>query len=156
MWERTKGQSTDEEPFTVLGKDVRFKGVARFNGTVQLDCYFEGDIHAAEVLVVGDDAIIQGTIHAGTVISSGKIRGDITASEKVQLLKAAVLIGNVQTPSFSIADGAYFKGYCDMGAASWATAPLIAQASAIEERSLPAQLIESNGGSPATPSNLMV
>ena len=67
------------------------------------------------MLVVGEYGVIRGTITAGTLISNGKIRGNVTASDKVQLLKSAVLIGDVPSPSFSIEEGAHFKGVSDMG-----------------------------------------
>jgi cytoskeletal protein CcmA (bactofilin family) len=121
MWDtkkRTDNQA-DGENFTVLGKDVTFKGVVHFESTVRLDSCFEGEIHTKGVLVVGEHGVIRGTITTGTLISSGKIRGNVTASDKVQLLKSAVLIGDVHSPSFSIEEGAYFKGLSDMGANPW-------------------------------------
>ena len=47
MWETKKQKviQTGGENFTVLGKDVTFKGVVHFEGTVQLDSCFEGEIH---------------------------------------------------------------------------------------------------------------
>ena len=45
------------------------------------------------------------------------MEGNITASHKVQLLKPAVVIGDVHSPAFSMEDGVYFHGMCDMGAA---------------------------------------
>lgn len=119
MWERKKEPAANGEHFTVLGKDVVFKGIARFEGTVQLDSRFEGEIHTTGVLVVGEHAAITGTITAGTVVSGGRIRGDITATDKVRLLKSAVLVGNVQAPSFSMEEGAYFNGFCAMGESPW-------------------------------------
>jgi cytoskeletal protein CcmA (bactofilin family) len=41
----------------------------------------------------------------------------ITANKKIQLLKPAVLIGDVHTPTFAMEEGVYFQGECDMGAA---------------------------------------
>jgi cytoskeletal protein CcmA (bactofilin family) len=118
MWDNKK--RTDHHPngeqFTILGKDVVFKGVVHFEGTVQLDSCFEGEIHTKGTIVVGEHAVIRGTITAGTLITSGKIRGNVAASGKVQLLKPAVLIGDVHTPLFSMEEGTYFKGFTDMGA----------------------------------------
>lgn len=121
MWNTKKpnDNQADEENFTVLGRDVTFKGVVQFESTVRLDSCFEGEIHAKGVLVVGEHGVIRGTITAGTLISSGKIRGNVTASDKVQLLKSAVLIGDVHSPSFSMEEGAYFKGFTDMGVNPW-------------------------------------
>lgn len=116
MWETRKQKpSQSVEHFTVLGRDVTFTGIVHFEGTVQLDSCFEGEIHAKGVLVVGEHAVIRGTVSAGTLISSGKIQGNVTASNKVQLLKSAVQIGDVHTPAFSIEEGAYFRGLVDMG-----------------------------------------
>jgi len=122
MWENKKrtDYQYNGEPFTILGKDVMFKGIVRFEGTVQLDSRFEGEIHTDGTIVVGEHAVIHGVIHAGTLISSGKIKGNVTASQKVHLLKPAVMIGDVQVPSFLMEEGAYFKGFTDMGANPWA------------------------------------
>lgn len=118
VWDNKKRAEhhTDSEAFTILGKDVRFKGIVHFEGTVQLDSCFEGEIHAKGTIVIGENAVIRGTITAGTLITSGKIQGNVAASGKVQLLKPAVLIGDVQTPSFSMEEGVYFKGFTNMGA----------------------------------------
>jgi cytoskeletal protein CcmA (bactofilin family) len=118
MWDNKKrtDHHPDSEPFTILGKDVIFKGVVHFQGTVQLDSCFEGEIHTNGTIVVGEHAVIRGTITAGTLITSGKIQGNVAASGKVQLLKPAVLIGDVRAPLFSVEEGAYFKGFTDMGA----------------------------------------
>lgn len=117
MWEtkKVKASGTEAEHFTVLGKDVTFKGIVQFHGTVQIDSCFEGEIHTTGVLVVGEHAVIRGIITAGTLISSGTIHGTVTAAAKVQLLKSAVQLGDVQAPALSVEEGAYFRGYTDMG-----------------------------------------
>jgi|GEM_PF-396770 len=125
MWDMKKQKTAQAggDNFTVLGKDVTFKGVVHFEGTVQLDSCFEGEIHTKGVLVVGEHAVIRGTVAVGTLISSGKIHGTVAASDKVQLLKSAVQIGDVQAPLFSIEEGAYFRGLTEMGPRPSAEAP---------------------------------
>lgn len=126
MWEHhTKRNATTDgsENIAYLGKDVQFKGVIHFEGTLQIDSHFEGEIHTKGVLTVGEHGVIQGTIHAGTVISGGKIKGNITAAEKVQLLKSAVLVGDVHAPFFSMEEGAHIQGQIDMGASPWVDEP---------------------------------
>lgn len=117
MWGTTKRNETQAEGdhFTVLGKDVTFKGVVHFQSTVRLDGCFEGEIHTKGMLVVGEHAVIRGTITVGTLISSGKIQGNVTATDKVQLLKTAVHTGDVTSPMLSVEEGAYFRGRTDMG-----------------------------------------
>jgi cytoskeletal protein CcmA (bactofilin family) len=107
------------ENFTFLGKGVDFKGVLNFNGTVRVDGRVEGEIHTSGTLIVGEHAVITGIIEAGTLITSGKMRGTVTAVERVQILKPAVLIGDILTPSIAIEDGAHFHGMCHMGDHQW-------------------------------------
>lgn len=152
MWDSKKKKTVeaDAEHFTVLGKDVTFKGIVHFQGTVQLDSCFEGEIHTSGVLVVGEHAVIRGTLSVGTLISSGKIHGNVTATDTVQLLKTAVQIGDIQAPHFSIEAGAYFKGLTEMGPSQ--SADELLQPSTIlpheapwhDARSLP--LVESESG----------
>jgi len=126
MWEQNaqrKDHSGDSESITLFGKDVRLKGVLHFEGTLRIDGHFEGEIHSKGILQVGERAVIKGTIHAGTLISSGKIKGTILAAEKVQLLKSAILVGDVRSPFFSMEVGAHIQGQIDMGASPWVDEP---------------------------------
>ncbi|MDA2910988.1 polymer-forming cytoskeletal protein, partial [Nitrospiraceae bacterium AH_259_D15_M11_P09] len=103
MWKR-KGKNNslrDNENFTFLGKGVDFKGVVHFDGTVRIDGRLEGEIHTNGTLIVGENAVIKAIISAGSLICSGKINGTINAAEKIELMKPAVLIGDVRSPSFS-------------------------------------------------------
>ncbi|MEC4680241.1 MAG: polymer-forming cytoskeletal protein [Nitrospirota bacterium] len=121
MWgekEKTKRDAGfGQEFYTFLGKGVDFKGKAQFEGTVRVDGNFEGEITIDDTLIIGETAVIKGTITGGTIVSSGRFEGVITANKKVQLLKPAVLIGDVHTPMFAVEEGVYFQGECDMGVA---------------------------------------
>lgn len=118
MWAR-KEQITPSEPdydnFTLLAKDVDFKGIVNFDGTVRVDGRVEGEIHTTGTLIVGEHAIIKGVVSAGVLMNSGKINGTITAAEKIQILKPGVLVGDIRTPSIAIEEGSHFQGMCDMG-----------------------------------------
>ena len=63
--------------------------------------------------------MIKGLITAGTVICGGKIKATITATEKVQLLKSDVVLGDVRKPAIVIEEGAHIHGMCDMGVNKW-------------------------------------
>jgi len=62
---------------------------------------------------------VEGTITAGTVVSSGRIKAKVTANERIQLLKTATLIGEVLTPVLIMEEGAKLQGTTDMGVAAW-------------------------------------
>ena len=120
MWgdknEKTKKKPiAEEDHYTFLGKGVDFKGTASFDGTVRIDGHFEGEINAGDMLIIGECAMIKGAITGGVIVSSGKVEGNVLASERVELLNNAVLIGDVHAPSFSMEVGVIFQGLCDMG-----------------------------------------
>ncbi len=122
MWpigDKNTQAGSDSENFTFLGKDVVFKGVVNFNGTIRIDGRLEGEIHTTGTLIVGEYAVIKGIVSTGIVITSGKINGTVTATESIQLLKPGVLIGDIRTPAILIEEGAHFHGMCDMGANKW-------------------------------------
>ncbi len=111
-WEATFEEGT----YAFLGKGVDFKGKAKFDGSVRIDGDFDGQIVSQDTLVIGESGVVKGEISCESMICSGKIEGNVIASQKVQLLKPAVLIGGILTPSFSMEEGVLFHGTCDMGA----------------------------------------
>src|SRR3712207_7492473 len=98
---KKNGQENDEN-FTFLGRGVDFKGIINFDGTVRIDGRLEGEVHTKGTLVIGEHAIIKGMITAGTLICGGRVKATITATERVQLLKPAIVMGDVRTPSIVI------------------------------------------------------
>jgi cytoskeletal protein CcmA (bactofilin family) len=112
--EEQSSEAGEGEVIAFVGRGVEFKGVITYNGTVRIDGRLDGEIHTEGVLVVGEDAVITAQVTAGTVISRGKITGDIAASGKVRLLAPAVLNGSVKAPLLSIEEGVLFNGSLEM------------------------------------------
>ena len=99
----------DDGNITLLAKGVELKGEIRVEGTVRIDGRLEGDIFTKGQVIVGEDGVVKGTITAGVLISSGRIKATITASDRVQLLKTGVIMGEVHAPLFSMEEGAKFQ-----------------------------------------------
>ena len=113
--ERDRQPLHPDEIIAFLGKGTEFKGIITYEGTVRIDGRVEGEIITKGTLVVGESAVIHAEISAGTVVVGGRITGNITASEKVQLLAPAILTGAVKTPLLVIEEGVRFNGSCEMG-----------------------------------------
>lgn len=101
--------------FALLGKSVNFKGSINFHGTMQIDGRVEGEVHVTGTLIVGEHAVITGILSASVLMNSGTISGTITATEKIQILKPGLLIGEIRTPVIAIEEGSQLQGTCDMG-----------------------------------------
>ena len=97
-----------------VGKGVEFKGTISYSGTVRIDGYLDGEIHTDGVLLVGEDAVIQAKITAGTIVCKGKITGDVVAKDRVKLRAPAVMNGSVKAPVLSMEDGVLFNGALEM------------------------------------------
>lgn len=108
------GADKEENVIAFVGKGVEFKGVISYNGTVRIDGVLDGEIHTEGTLLVGEEAVLTAKVSAGTVVSKGKITGDIMAKEKIRLLAPAILNGSVKTPMLSMEEGVLFNGNIEM------------------------------------------
>ncbi len=108
-----------DDNITLLAKGVLLRGEIHVEGTVRIDGRLDGDIQTKGQVIIGEDGLVQGTITAGTVISSGRIKAKVMAAERVQLMKTATLIGEVLTPVLIMEEGAKLQGVADMGVAAW-------------------------------------
>ena len=97
-----------------VGKGVEFKGIISYSGTVRIDGYLDGEIHTDGVLLIGEEAVVQAKITAGTIVCKGKVTGDVVAKECVKLRAPAVMNGSVKTPVLSMEDGVLFNGALEM------------------------------------------
>lgn len=109
----------DDGNMTLLAKGVELKGEIKVDGTVRIDGRLEGDVHTKGEVIVGEDGVVKGAIHADSLISSGRIKATVTATGKVELLKTAILIGEVHCPIMLMEEGAKFQGVSDMGITGW-------------------------------------
>lgn len=116
MLKKSSGTPAQSEITAFLGKGTQFKGVLSFEGTIRVDGKVEGEILSKDTLIAGDGALLQGEISVGTLISSGRITGNINASQKVHLIAPANIQGNIRTPKLIIEEGVVFDGNCEMAA----------------------------------------
>ena len=86
----------------VLGSDVEIKGTLKFTGELTFEGKLEGEIHSDGILNLGDTAVINGNIDAQSVVVRGKINGNITAKEKVDIKTKAELFGDVRAAKLAI------------------------------------------------------
>ena len=98
----------------LLDKGCSFEGKLTFDGTVQINGDFNGEIFSDGTLVIGNDAKVNAKIFVDTLVSYGKVEGEIEAKSRVEMHVPAVLLANIKTKSLSIEDGVIFEGQCNM------------------------------------------
>jgi cytoskeletal protein CcmA (bactofilin family) len=98
-----------------LYKGSRVSGQLSFQGAARIDGSVEGEIHCQGSLTIGESAEIRAKISGQIVVIQGKVEGNVTAKERIELRAPARLIGNVNAPRVVIAEGVVFEGDCAMG-----------------------------------------
>ena len=99
---------------TILGKGSAFDGKLTFEGAVRIDGDFSGEIRTDGTLIVGESAEVRAQIHAATVVIEGVVRGDVAATEAIEIHAPARVYGNLATPSLEIQKGSVFEGNSQM------------------------------------------
>lgn len=99
---------------SILAKDTDFNGTIQFRNPVQINGKFKGKIITESVLVVSEEAYVEGDIKSDVVILAGTVKGDVHAIQKVDILSSGKLYGNITTKKLRIADGVVFDGTCKM------------------------------------------
>ncbi|MDP8262890.1 MAG: polymer-forming cytoskeletal protein [Candidatus Ancaeobacter aquaticus] len=99
---------------TNLCSDVEFKGTLIFKDFLRLDGKFEGEISSPGTLIIGSNGTIKADINVGNVIAEGKVYGNITAQDKIELRGNAQLFGDIKASRIVITEGVVFVGKCDV------------------------------------------
>jgi cytoskeletal protein CcmA (bactofilin family) len=99
---------------TTLGKETEFNGTMRFRDSLKIDGSFTGEIVSSGFLYVEQGASITANIHVGSIVVGGTVKGNIEATEKLEMLSTGKVFGNIRTAKLKIADGVVFEGKCEM------------------------------------------
>ncbi|MDR0760805.1 MAG: polymer-forming cytoskeletal protein [Treponema sp.] len=106
----------DEDFDTILSGDIDFSGTLNFDKPFLIRGKVSGIIDAKGLLVIDEGALVAANINASRVIIRGTVKGDINATEKVEITATGRLTGNVTAPegSFFMETGCMFNGTCTM------------------------------------------
>jgi cytoskeletal protein CcmA (bactofilin family) len=113
--EQTPPKPAEPGPIAYLYKGSRVNGQLSFQGAVRIDGSVDGEIQCQGTLTIGEGADIRAKISGRVVILRGKVEGNVTAKERLELIAPARLIGNVDTPRLLVTEGVVFDGNCAMG-----------------------------------------
>ena len=98
-----------------IGKSLVIKGEVTGSESLYIDGRVEGSINlAGNRVTVGRNGIVAANINAREIVVLGKVRGNLTASDRVDIRSDGSLTGDVVAARISIEDGAFFKGGIDI------------------------------------------
>lgn len=107
--------SEEKKNVTVLGRETEFTGTIEFTDNLVITGKFNGTIKATGDLEIDKTAICQvDTINANSVILSGKVTGNITADERIEICSGSSMKGDLKSARLRIADDVDFEGQIEM------------------------------------------
>jgi len=99
-----------------LGPGLRIKGEIIGNEDLRLDGKVEGLVSIGGFrLTVGPNAHLKTDLVAREAVISGEVIGNISAFDRIEIMKSASIAGDISTGKIMIEDGAYFKGGVEVG-----------------------------------------
>jgi len=99
---------------TLICKQTKIIGDISFNGVLYIDGHVKGDIFAEEMesslLTIGTNGYVEGQISVPHIVILGRVKGDVRATEHVELMADSRIEGNVYYKLMEMAMGAEVNG----------------------------------------------
>jgi cytoskeletal protein CcmA (bactofilin family) len=99
---------------TLVGSDTRVNGDVEFTGGCLVDGYVKGNVKSNDdehaTLSISERGCVEGTVDVPNVLLNGMVKGDVKASQRVELGSKARVVGNVQYSLIEMAIGAEVNG----------------------------------------------
>lgn len=98
-----------------IGKGLFIKGEITGSESLYIDGKIEGTINLpGNRLTVGRNGQVNAAINAREIVVLGKVKGNVAATDRVDIRAEGALTGDVSAARISIEDGAFFKGGIDI------------------------------------------
>lgn len=98
-----------------IGKGLFIKGEITGSESLYIDGKVEGSLNLpGNRVTVGRNGQVSANITAREIVVLGKVRGNVSATDRVDIRAEGSLNGDVAAARISIEDGAFFKGGIDI------------------------------------------
>jgi len=100
---------------TVIGNDVIIKGEITVEKGLRVDGTIEGAVTTKGKVHVGKSGNLNAEVHGGSVLVEGKVKGNVTASDRVTLEATSNVYGDLTATKLVVNEGATFVGKVNVG-----------------------------------------
>jgi cytoskeletal protein CcmA (bactofilin family) len=105
---------TQQRRITHIAPGSRIQGQLTGPTELLIEGEVEGEIRVDAAVMIGTEGVVQGPVSAHVVRVGGRVFGNVTASDRVEVAPSGSLEGDVAAPRIIIAEGAFFKGRVEM------------------------------------------
>ena len=106
--------SSQRRRITHISPGTRIRGEVTGASELLVEGEVEGEIRVDSVVVVGAEGRVQGPIAGQVVRVGGRVAGNVSAAERVEVSPSGSVEGDIAAPRVVIAEGAFFKGRIEM------------------------------------------
>jgi cytoskeletal protein CcmA (bactofilin family) len=96
----------------LIDQGTELKGDLTFKGAFRIEGHFKGTINSDSLLIIGERGKVEADVKVGQVVINGEIRGNVQASERVEIHSKGRVYGTIQTPKLVVEEGAYLEANC--------------------------------------------
>ncbi len=100
--------------YTLIAEKTFIEGTIEVEGNIRIDGRLKGKLVVKGNLTIGKTGIIEAEVEADNCVLAGKITGNVTIKNKMEIEEKAVLIGDLKTRELIINEKAIFNGFCKM------------------------------------------
>ena len=93
-----------------VGRNVNVSGKLIFHEPVRIEGRFRGEVRSIDLVVVGEDGMVEGKVVAPRLLIMGELHGDIVGCDRLVLGPRARYYGNIETRTLHVSEGAYLEG----------------------------------------------
>lgn len=101
---------------TLISQGTELRGDIKSDNDLRIDGTIHGNVTSSAKIVVGPSGFVEGNISGKQADINGKVLGNITVSDSLQLRADCNVTGNLQAVNLQVDPSAVFNGQCQMGA----------------------------------------
>ena len=120
MFNKEKSSAYPEKSYsnsaTLISSGTSLKGDVKSENDLRIDGTIHGNVHSSAKIIVGPTGFVEGNIEGANADITGKVTGNITVKELLQLRGESNITGNISATKLQIDPTAMFNGKCQMGA----------------------------------------
>ena len=99
---------------TIIGPEASLRGSYNSKHSIRVDGEIYGNVTSEDGIIVGEKGMVRGNLVGKAVVIGGKVKGNITSYQRLELQATAQIEGDLSTPMLLVEEGAVFEGNCQM------------------------------------------
>jgi len=128
---RSAGAQGGKKNMATIGQSIVFKGELTGDEDLEIEGQVEGNVRLANnQLTIGSNGRVTAQVVAKSIIVIGRVKGNLTATERIEIQATGIVEGDVKAPRLNVQEGAVLNGGIDMSASVSGSASASDRASA--------------------------